>query len=48
MRACIVFGSKQFLYLCKIRPPILNEYFEATVVVGLLKMSQAIIASSRN
>ena len=48
MRACIAFRSKQFLYLCKIRPPILNEDFEDAVVVGLLKMSQAIIASSRN
>ena len=48
MRACIVFRSKQFLHLCKIRPPILNEDFEATVVVGLLKISQVIIASSGN
>ena len=44
----MVFGSKQFLYLCNIRPPILNEDSKAIVVIGMLKMSQAIIASSGN
>ena len=48
MRACIVFGSKQFLYLSKIRPPILNEDFEAIVVIGMFKISQVILASLGN